>query len=102
MTEDVFRLLQGHYEFMCRGKVTVKGKGEMLTYFLEGRAQSCRGGAQPSSHGDEHRSSLCVRTASSYSLRTHMHTHTHTGSTATSNSAILYLPSAAVSVAMEV
>ncbi|XP_012694868.2 adenylate cyclase type 1 [Clupea harengus] len=102
VTEDVFRLLQGHYEFMCRGKVTVKGKGEMLTYFLEGRAQSCRGVAQPSSHGDEHRSSLCVRTASSYSLRTHMHTHTHTGSTATSNSAILYLPSAAVSVAMEV
>uniref|UniRef100_G1QVV4 adenylate cyclase n=1 Tax=Nomascus leucogenys TaxID=61853 RepID=G1QVV4_NOMLE len=25
------------YHFVCRGKVSVKGKGEMLTYFLEGR-----------------------------------------------------------------
>lgn len=33
------RLLRpGGYHFLCRGKVSVKGKGEMLTYFLEGRA----------------------------------------------------------------
>lgn len=39
VTEDVHRLLhQGLYHFVCRGKVSVKGKGEMLTYFLEGRA----------------------------------------------------------------
>lgn len=32
------RLLRpGGYHFLCRGKVSVKGKGEMLTYFLEGR-----------------------------------------------------------------
>lgn len=38
MTEEVHRLLrQGAYHFLCRGKVSVKGKGEMLTYFLEGR-----------------------------------------------------------------
>lgn len=38
MTEEVYRLLsQGAYRFLCRGKVSVKGKGEMLTYFLEGR-----------------------------------------------------------------
>lgn len=41
VTEDVHRLLhQGLYHFVCRGKVSVKGKGEMLTYFLEGRADS--------------------------------------------------------------
>ncbi|KAM8770586.1 adenylate cyclase type 1 [Rhynchonycteris naso] len=39
VTEEVHRLLrQGAYHFLCRGKVSVKGKGEMLTYFLEGRA----------------------------------------------------------------
>lgn len=38
MTEEVHRLLRrGTYRFVCRGKVSVKGKGEMLTYFLEGR-----------------------------------------------------------------
>ncbi|XP_019482111.1 PREDICTED: adenylate cyclase type 1 [Hipposideros armiger] len=38
VTEEVHRLLsQGAYRFLCRGKVSVKGKGEMLTYFLEGR-----------------------------------------------------------------
>jgi hypothetical protein len=25
------------YEFQCRGKIKVKGKGEMTTYFLTGR-----------------------------------------------------------------
>lgn len=38
VTEEVHRLLRrGTYRFVCRGKVSVKGKGEMLTYFLEGR-----------------------------------------------------------------
>ncbi|XP_056376248.1 adenylate cyclase type 1 isoform X6 [Hyla sarda] len=38
VTEDVHRILQTcNYEFVCRGKVSVKGKGEMLTYFLEGK-----------------------------------------------------------------
>lgn len=39
MTEEVQRILKRcSYEFVCRGKVSVKGKGEMLTYFLEGKA----------------------------------------------------------------
>lgn len=39
MTEEVQRILKRcSYEFICRGKVSVKGKGEMLTYFLEGKA----------------------------------------------------------------
>ncbi|XP_058152642.1 adenylate cyclase type 1 [Dasypus novemcinctus] len=38
VTEEVHRLLKRcSYRFECRGKVSVKGKGEMLTYFLEGR-----------------------------------------------------------------
>ena len=39
MTEDVYRLLNNNYDLVCRGKVSVKGKGEMLTYFLEGKVQ---------------------------------------------------------------
>ncbi|XP_063308097.1 adenylate cyclase type 1 [Pelobates fuscus] len=38
VTEDVQRILKKcNYEFVCRGTVSVKGKGEMLTYFLEGK-----------------------------------------------------------------
>ncbi|KAM8967029.1 adenylate cyclase type 1 [Pelodytes ibericus] len=38
VTEDVHRILKRcNYEFVCRGTVCVKGKGEMLTYFLEGK-----------------------------------------------------------------
>lgn len=48
VTEDVHRLLRKcPYHFVCRGKVSVKGKGEMLTYFLEGRTDGS--GSQPRS-----------------------------------------------------
>ncbi|XP_023679533.1 adenylate cyclase type 1 [Paramormyrops kingsleyae] len=40
VTEDVYRLLRGSYVLVCRGTVSVKGKGDMLTYFLEGKSQS--------------------------------------------------------------
>ncbi|XP_047446266.1 adenylate cyclase type 1-like isoform X1 [Mugil cephalus] len=39
VTEEVYRLLNTNYDLVCRGKVSVKGKGEMLTYFLEGKVQ---------------------------------------------------------------
>ncbi|XP_069548172.1 adenylate cyclase type 1-like isoform X2 [Brachyistius frenatus] len=39
VTEEVYRLLNSNYDLVCRGKVSVKGKGEMLTYFLEGKVQ---------------------------------------------------------------
>ncbi|XP_068423787.1 adenylate cyclase type 1-like isoform X2 [Clinocottus analis] len=39
VTEDCYRLLNTNYDLVCRGKVSVKGKGEMLTYFLEGKVQ---------------------------------------------------------------
>ncbi|XP_076349099.1 adenylate cyclase type 1-like [Tachypleus tridentatus] len=38
VTEDVYLLLKNYpYVFKCRGRVNVKGKGEMTTYFLVGR-----------------------------------------------------------------
>ncbi|XP_043546067.1 adenylate cyclase type 1-like isoform X1 [Chiloscyllium plagiosum] len=41
VTEDVYRMLnKNNYELVCRGKVSVKGKGEMLTYFLEGKVNA--------------------------------------------------------------
>lgn len=52
VTEEVHRLLRrGTYRFVCRGKVSVKGKGEMLTYFLEGRTDG--NGSQARSLGAE-------------------------------------------------
>ncbi|XP_074492391.1 adenylate cyclase type 1 [Sebastes fasciatus] len=39
VTEEVHRILTDYYNFVCRGQVSVKGKGQMLTYFLEGRRQ---------------------------------------------------------------
>uniref|UniRef100_A0A1B6CEQ7 adenylate cyclase n=1 Tax=Clastoptera arizonana TaxID=38151 RepID=A0A1B6CEQ7_9HEMI len=40
VTEEVYQVLKNHpYEFQCRGKVKVKGKGDMTTYFLTDRKQ---------------------------------------------------------------
>ncbi|KAH1009575.1 hypothetical protein HUJ04_001908 [Dendroctonus ponderosae] len=40
VTEEVYQVLKNHpYEFQCRGKVKVKGKGDMTTYFLIDRKQ---------------------------------------------------------------
>ncbi|ESP00183.1 hypothetical protein LOTGIDRAFT_141290, partial [Lottia gigantea] len=37
VTEEVYAALKDMYDFKCRGRITVKGKGEMITYFLVGR-----------------------------------------------------------------
>ncbi|KAL8615133.1 hypothetical protein ACOMHN_054502 [Nucella lapillus] len=37
VTEDVYLPLMDTYDFRCRGQVSVKGKGEMITYFLLSR-----------------------------------------------------------------
>ncbi|KAG9333832.1 hypothetical protein JZ751_010049, partial [Albula glossodonta] len=47
VTEDVYRKLSSDYDLVCRGKVSVKGKGEMLTYFLEGKTQTSSCQARP-------------------------------------------------------
>jgi len=40
VTEEVYQVLKNYpYEFQCRGKVKVKGKGDMTTYFLTDRKQ---------------------------------------------------------------
>ena len=38
LTEATFRLLEGRYRFEERGVISVKGRGDMRTYFLLGRA----------------------------------------------------------------
>ncbi|EPY80094.1 adenylate cyclase type 1 [Camelus ferus] len=60
VTEEVHRLLRrGAYHFVCRGKVSVKGKGEMLTYFLEGRTDG--NGSQTRSMNSERKMCLYGR-----------------------------------------
>uniref|UniRef100_UPI00358DF400 adenylate cyclase type 1 n=1 Tax=Myxine glutinosa TaxID=7769 RepID=UPI00358DF400 len=55
VSEDVFRILKRcGYKFTCRGKVSVKGKGEMLTYFLDGKPAALsgtNGGPRPCTPG---------------------------------------------------
>ncbi len=41
VTETVYQVLRSRYEFVPRGSVTVRGKGEMHTYWLLGRRQDC-------------------------------------------------------------
>ncbi|RVE48984.1 hypothetical protein evm_006342 [Chilo suppressalis] len=51
VTEEVYQVLKDMpYQFVCRGKVKVKGKGEMTTYFLTDRAPS-NGNGTVSSNG---------------------------------------------------
>ncbi|TRY84275.1 hypothetical protein DNTS_004010 [Danionella cerebrum] len=100
VTEDVFRLLSPYFHFTCRGQVSVKGKGQMLTYFLDGRTP--QGTQHMQSQGSEcGASSPCIRTnlasapaVSSYGVKSHTVGHVNTP-----NNSILYLPS--VSVDME-
>ncbi|XP_035380611.1 adenylate cyclase type 1 [Electrophorus electricus] len=103
VTEDVFRLLSGHYHFLCRGQVTVKGKGQMLTYFLEG--WSHEGGIQTHPKGPELQASPCVQTKLSPAptLNTYAVLAPTVGpGPAPANHSILYLPSVSVAVEMEV
>ncbi|CAI9735925.1 adenylate cyclase type 1-like [Octopus vulgaris] len=36
VTEEVYMALKDVYDFKCRGRITVKGKGDMVTYFVMG------------------------------------------------------------------
>ncbi|XP_051511878.1 adenylate cyclase type 1-like [Myxocyprinus asiaticus] len=103
VTEDVFRLLRGYYHFQCRGQVSVKGKGQMLTYFLEDRTpqRTHHTGTKSLERG----SRPCIRTklgsaptVSSYGVKSHTLGHVAT----TPNSRIIYLPSVSVDMEMEV
>lgn len=103
VTEDVHRLITDYYNFVCRGQVSVKGKGQMLTYFLEGRRQGSRTSQtqqQPSSA--ERRSSVfthgsvCTRLSPAPTVTTYATIRTPSPSMAkptTSTSTTRYLPS---------
>ncbi|CAL8394505.1 unnamed protein product [Boreogadus saida] len=103
VTEDVYRILTDHYDFVCRGQVSVKGKGQMLTYFLEGRSQR-RGvsGSQPPRHGERRsshfaRSNVCTRLSPAPTVATYAAIRTPSPGAAmptTSTSSTRYLPSA--------
>ncbi|XP_051990783.1 adenylate cyclase type 1-like isoform X2 [Xyrauchen texanus] len=65
VTEDVYRLLQNNYDLVCRGNISVKGKGQMLTYFLEGKAQDVGNRAPHHTGGLDRRVHAIARTSSS-------------------------------------
>lgn len=103
MTEDVHRLIADYYNFVCRGQVSVKGKGQMLTYFLEGRRQgsmASQGQQQPGkaercssafTHG-----SVCTRLSPAPTVTTYATIRTPSVSMTkptTSTSTTRYLPS---------
>ncbi|XP_016103348.1 adenylate cyclase type 1b [Sinocyclocheilus grahami] len=72
VTEEAYRLLQSDYDLVCRGNISVKGKGQMLTYFLEGKAQDAGNRAPHHTGGLERRVHAIARSSS---------THTKAGST---------------------
>uniref|UniRef100_A0A4W6F9Y2 Adenylate cyclase type 1 n=1 Tax=Lates calcarifer TaxID=8187 RepID=A0A4W6F9Y2_LATCA len=87
VTEDVYRLITDYYDFVCRGQVSVKGKGQMLTYFLEGRRQ----GSSAFAHG-----SVCTRLSPAPTVTTYATIRTPSPSVAkptASTSTTRYLPS---------
>ncbi|XP_036453463.1 LOW QUALITY PROTEIN: adenylate cyclase type 1b [Colossoma macropomum] len=69
VTEDVYRLLQNDYDLVCRGNVSVKGKGQMLTYFLEGKSQGA-GQRAPQFSGSMERRVYAVGRTSSVPTKT--------------------------------
>ncbi|XP_056133123.1 adenylate cyclase type 1 isoform X2 [Lampris incognitus] len=102
VTEDVYRLITDHYDFVCRGQVSVKGKGQMLTYFLEGRSQSSRSSQTQPARKSDRRSSpfaltnVCTRLSPAPTVTTYATIRTSSPGMAkptTSTSTTRYLPS---------
>ncbi|XP_037530384.1 adenylate cyclase type 1 [Nematolebias whitei] len=102
VTEDVHRLITDYYTFVCRGQVSVKGKGQMLTYFLEGQRPGSRPPQSQQRANPERRSSafshgsLCTRLSPVPTVTTYSNIRTLSPSVAqptTSTSTTRYLPS---------
>uniref|UniRef100_A0A3Q3WUB0 adenylate cyclase n=1 Tax=Mola mola TaxID=94237 RepID=A0A3Q3WUB0_MOLML len=98
VTEDVHRLIANYYHFVCRGQVSVKGKGQMLTYFLEGhgRPSQSHQPAERRSSTFAH-SSVCTRLSPAPTITTHATIRTSSPTSAkptASTSTTRYLPSA--------
>lgn len=60
-------MLQNNYDLVCRGSISVKGKGQMLTYFLEGKAQDAGNRAPHHTGGLERRVHAIARTSNEQS-----------------------------------
>lgn len=107
VTEDVHRLITDYYNFVCRGQVSVKGKGQMLTYFLEGRRQASRP-CQPQLPGNSERrsssfahGSVCTRLSPAPTVTAYAAVRTPSPSAAkptASTSTTRYLPSVPTAV----
>lgn len=90
-----------YYHFVCRGQVSVKGKGQMLTYFLEGRSLQGGRSSQSQQHGERRSSafnhgSVCTRLSPAPTVTTYATIRTPSPSLAkptTSTSTTRYLPS---------
>lgn len=109
VTEDVYRLITDHYDFECRGQVSVKGKGQMLTYFLKGRRPGSRPvhSQQQQQTNPERRSSafshgsVCTRLSPAPTVTTYATMRTASPGTikpTTSTSTTRYLPSVPVAM----
>uniref|UniRef100_A0A8C3A697 adenylate cyclase n=1 Tax=Cyclopterus lumpus TaxID=8103 RepID=A0A8C3A697_CYCLU len=104
VTEDVHRLMADYYDFVCRGQVSVKGKGQMLTYFLEGRRKGSRlSQIQHQSSNAERRfsaftqGSVCTRLSPAPTVTTYATSRTPSmAKPTTSTSTIRYLPTVAM------
>ncbi|KAM4628914.1 adenylate cyclase type 1 isoform 2-T2 [Polymixia lowei] len=102
VTEDVYHIITDYYDFVCRGQVSVKGKGQMLTYFLEGRSQNRRPPHTQQPKNADRRSSLfgcasvCTRLSPAPTVTTYASVRTPSPGAAkptTSASTTRYLPS---------
>lgn len=101
VTEDVHRLIADYYQFVCRGQVSVKGKGQMLTYFLEGRSLQAGRSSQSQQQAERQSSafthgSVCTRLSPAPSVATFSTIRNPSPSLAkptTSTSTSRYLPS---------
>ncbi|KAM4574484.1 adenylate cyclase type 1 isoform 2-T2 [Fundulus diaphanus] len=109
VTEDVYRLITDYYSFVCRGQVSVKGKGQMLTYFLEGHKKGSRPSQsqQPQHTNSERRlsafthGSVCTRLSPAPTVTSYSNIRTPSPGVPKPNastSTTRYLPSASPAV----
>uniref|UniRef100_A0A8C7MM19 adenylate cyclase n=1 Tax=Oncorhynchus kisutch TaxID=8019 RepID=A0A8C7MM19_ONCKI len=95
VTEDVHCIIRGHYDFVCRGKVSVKGKGQMLTYLLEGRNLDCSRTSQYNRSANSNIRTKLSPAPTVTAYATIRNPGTVPAATISTNSTILYLPSVA-------
>lgn len=94
MTEDVQRLIADYYHFVCRGQVSVKGKGQMLTYFLEGWRPLQNQQQHPEQHsGGFTHASVCTRLSPAPTVTTYTTIRSAPSNLSKPTSTTRYIPS---------